>query len=289
MDAPWGFTGPEFLGVYAAGFVVAVLLGVAVRKAARRFRPATETALAPDVYTIAWIVGGARQMANTAVFALIQRGHLRRALDGTLTFCGGLPDEPVQRAVLEAARTQGATSTPLVHEAARQLPEIRRAGEAARRLGLLPSRRRRLAGRLAGLPMLVLTGVGIARVVNGVRLGRPVGWLVMFLLVSLVVAAVFVCTPPRITPAGWYAVRNSGRSSHPVHWGPAGDGPKVPASIVAVAMAGWINIPDPTLGSSLFSGFSSSSSSSSSSSGGGWGGSSCGGGGCGGGGGGCGG
>ncbi|GAB1332242.1 TIGR04222 domain-containing membrane protein [Streptomyces sennicomposti] len=286
MNAPWGFTGPEFLGLYAAGFAVAVLLGVAVRQAARRFHAATDTSFVPDVYTIAWIVGGARQVVSTTLFALVQRGHLRTAQDGTLTFCGGVPDEPVQRAVLEAARAREATTTTLVHEAARRLPEIRRVGDAARRLGLLPSRRRRLAGRLAGLPMLALIGVGTARVVNGVHLGRPVGWLVTFLLVSLGVAAVFVFTPPRITPAGWYAVRNSGRSSHPVPWGPAGDGPKVPASILAVAMTGWIYLPDPTLRSSLFSGFSSSSSSSSS--GGGWGGSSCGGG-CGGGGGGCGG
>ncbi|MEW2297249.1 TIGR04222 domain-containing membrane protein [Streptomyces sp. NPDC006743] len=288
MNAPWGFTGPQFLGLYAAGFAVAVLLGVAVRRAVRRFSSATDTSFVPDVYTIAWIVGGARQVVSTAIFALVQRGHLRRAQDGTLIFCNSVPDEPVQRAVLEAARTREATTATLVHEAAGQLPEIRRVGDAARRLGLLPSRTRRLAGRLAGLPMLVLIGVGIARVVNGVHLGRPVGWLVTFLLVSLVVAAVFVCTPPRITPAGWYAVRNSGGSRRPVPWGPAADGPKVPASVVAIAMTGWINLPDPTLRSSLFSGFSSSSSSSSSSSGGGWGGSSCGGG-CGGGGGGCGG
>ncbi|MFG3547810.1 hypothetical protein [Streptomyces sp. NPDC047725] len=53
MNAPWGFTGPEFLGLYAAGFAVAVLLGVAVRQAARRFSPATDTSFIPDVYTIA--------------------------------------------------------------------------------------------------------------------------------------------------------------------------------------------------------------------------------------------
>ncbi|MGW3462947.1 TIGR04222 domain-containing membrane protein [Streptomyces olivaceoviridis] len=284
MTPPWGFTGPEFLGLYAAGFAVAVLLGVAVRQAARRFYPATDTSFIPDVYTIAWVVGGARQVVSTAIYALIRGGHLRTARDGTLTFCGSVPDEPVQRAVLEAARTREATNTTLVHEAARRLPEIRRAGDAARGLGLLPSRTRRLAGRLAGLPMLALFGVGVARVVNGVRLGRPVGFLVAFLLVSLVVAAVFVCTPPRITPAGWYAVRHAGRSGYPVSWGPAGDGPTVSAPVLAVATAGWITIPDPTLRSSLFS--SGSSSSSSSSSGGGCGGG-CGGGG--GGGGGCGG
>lgn len=280
MNAPWGFTGPEFLGLYAAGFAVAVLLGVAVRRAARSFYPATDTGVIPDVYTIAWVVGGARQVVNTAVYALIRGGHLRAARDGTLTFCGSIPDEPVQRAVLEAARTREITNTTLVQEAARRLPEIHRAGDAARRLGLLPSRKRRLAGRLAGLPTLVLIGVGIARVVNGVRLGRPVGWLVTFLLVSLVVAAVFVCTPPRITPAGWYAVRNSGRPSYPVPWGPAGDGPEVLPAVLAVATTGWINIPDPTLRVSLFrSGFSSSSSSSPSGGGSGGCGSSCGGGG----------
>ncbi|MFJ8794547.1 TIGR04222 domain-containing membrane protein [Streptomyces sp. NPDC102462] len=261
--------------MYAAGFAVAVLLGVAVRQAARPFYPATDTSVIPDVYTIAWVVGGAHQVVSTALYALIRAGHLRTARDGTLTFCGSVPDEPVQRAVLEAARTREATNTTLVQEAARRLPEIRRAGDAARKLGLLPSRKRRLAGRLSGLPMLVLVGVGIARMVNGVHLGRPVRVLVAFLLVSLVVAAVFVCTPPRITPAGWYAVLNAGRSSYPVLWGPAGDGPKVSAPVVAVATAGWITIPDPTLRSSLFS----SGSSSSSSSGGGCGGGSCGGGG----------
>ncbi|CAM5497109.1 MULTISPECIES: TIGR04222 domain-containing membrane protein [Streptomyces] len=264
MTPPWGFTGPEFLGLYAAGFAVAVLLGLAVRQAARRFYPAADTGFMPDVYTIAWVVGGARQVVSTALYALIQDGHLRTARDGTLTFCGSVPDEPMQRAVLEAARARESTNTTLVHEAARRLPEIRRAGGTARGLGLPPSRIRRLAGRMAGLPMLVLFGVGVARVVNGVRLGRPVGWLVTFLLVSLVVAAVFVCTPPRITPAGWYAVRNAGRSGYPVPWGPAGDGPTVSAPVLTVATAGWITISDPTLRSSLFSSGSSSSSSSSS-------------------------
>ncbi|MFF1488688.1 TIGR04222 domain-containing membrane protein [Streptomyces sp. NPDC058319] len=287
MNAPWGFTGPEFLGLYAAGFVVAVLLGVAVRQAARRFYPVTDTDSVPDVYTIARVVGGQRQVVSTAVRALVLSGHLRMAQDGTLTYSGSVPDEPVQRAVLEAARSQEITKAALMHEAALRLPEIRRAGGGARRLGLLPGRTRRLAGRSAGLPMLVLIGVGAARLVNGARLGRPVGWLVLFLLVSLVVAAIFVCTPPRITPAGWYAVRNAGRSGYPVRWGPGGDGPQVPVGVLSVATAGWINLPDPTPRSSLFgSGFfsRSSSSSSSSSSGGGGCGSGCGsgGGGCGG-------
>ncbi|MFC4333244.1 TIGR04222 domain-containing membrane protein [Streptomyces andamanensis] len=279
MNDPWGFTGPEFLGLYAAGFAVAVLLGLAVRRAARSFYPATDTASVPDVYSIARVVGGPRQVVSTAVCALVQGGHLRTSQDGTLTYSGRVPGEPVQRAVLETARSQGITTAARMHEAALRLPEIRRAGGGARRLGLLPGRTRRLAGRSAGLPMLVLIGVGVARMVNGARLGRPVGWLVLFLLVSLVVAVVFLCTPPRITPAGWSAVRDSGRSGHPVRWGPTGDGPKVPVAVLAAATTGWINISDPATGSSLFgSGFFSRSSSSSSSSSSG-GGSSCGGGG----------
>ncbi|MGW3495741.1 TIGR04222 domain-containing membrane protein [Streptomyces sp. NPDC001020] len=282
MNAPWGFTGPQFLGLYAAGFAVAVLLGVAVRRATRSFYPAHDTGFMPDVYTLAWVVGGARQVVNTAVYALDRGGHLSSARDGTLTFHGSVPDEPVQRAVLEAGRTPETSNMVLMHQAARRLPEVLRAGDAARKLGLLPSWKRRLAGRLAGLPMLVLIGVGIARVVNGVRLGRPVGWLVTFLLISVVVAAIFVCTPPRITPAGWYAIRHSGRSGYPVYWGPAGDGLKVSALVLSVATAGWIALPDPTVRYSLSDFFSSSSSGSSSSGGSGG----CGGGGCGGGGGG---
>lgn len=205
MSQPWGMSGPEFLAVYAAAFAGAGMVTGLLRAGLRKrydTDPAAGTGPA-DVYTLAVVGGGRARVVDTAVQALIEDGRLRAGRNHRITVCGTpAAAEPVQQAVLTCFGGTGGIDLSVVRaRAAAREPVSRIAGDAVARGLLLPPGRR--AGSLAAaLPMLAVFCAGVARLVNGIHLGRPVGLLVLALVVSGVVLGVTAAAVPRRTLAG---------------------------------------------------------------------------------------
>jgi uncharacterized protein (TIGR04222 family) len=80
-------------------------------------------------------------------------------------------------------------------------------GERLRLAGLAPTPEQRTRYRAAGLWFLPLLALGVARVAAGSANGRPVGFLVALLAVTVVVAVVLCLRVPRITELGRRTLR----------------------------------------------------------------------------------
>lgn len=303
VSQPWGLSGPQFLGVYAAAFVASLLVVAAVRSALRRgpARIPTADASRADVYTLAVLNGGRDRVVDTAVQALVAGGQLRVSRDHKIAVCGlAAPDEPVQQAVLACVERLPLSDLRRVRTAGRDTEPVVRVEQAAVDSGLLLGADRMRSARAAALIPAAVVGVAVARLVNGVRLGRPVGFLVLALVAGVVVTVIAAAAVSRGTRAGERLVERA-RQAHataPEGFGSYGSrgafaaaGLLVPAEVLGVAVLGVGGVLDPELRTALYGAPSSSGGGSSGSggscgsgdSGGGCGGGGCGGGGCGGG------
>lgn len=302
MSQPWGMSGPEFLAVYTAAFAGAGV-ATALLRAGLRKRYDTDPAAGAgpaDVYTLAVVGGGSERVVDTAVQALVEGGRLRAGRDHRISACGTpFADEPVQQAVLSCFDSAKGIELSTARNRSAGSEPVRRIGQDAVARGLLLAPGQRGVSTTAVLPLLAVFCVGVARLVNGVRLGRPVGLLVVALLISGVVAAVVAANTPRRTLAGdrLLARARQGKAPDPRLFGfydaayaptaAGGGAPLVPAAVLGVAVLGAVGVADLDLRRALYG--SSDSSSGGGSGGDSGSGSGCGGGGCGGGCGGCGG
>jgi uncharacterized protein (TIGR04222 family) len=288
-------SGPQFLAVYQLVLVMAVAYAAVSRWLVHRNGSADRVGRAPlGVPELAYLAGGPRRVVETAIAALVDSGALRPARRGTVRAVhpAGTVADPVQAAVLRAAE-QGATTVPRLVDAVRtrSVLEPVRAKLVADGLLVEPSvARARL--RLAVAPLVMLFAVGLTRCVNGVLLHRPVGWLVLHLVVTAVLVALFRWHRDRLrTLRGQRALHDARRGQE------ADDAPAtvggMPLAVGLVALGGLAAFPDDDLRAALRprpsssfgggdggAGFASCGSGSSSCGGGGGGG--CGGGGCGG-------
>jgi uncharacterized protein (TIGR04222 family) len=103
--------------------------------------------------------------------------------------------------------------------------------ERPRQLGLLLTREGRLQAALLGvLPLLLVLAVGLMKIQVGAGRHRPVGILIVFCVITVVVMAVMLARTPRRTAAGDAVVRGmrsrhaglrSTAASHPTSLAPA--------------------------------------------------------------------
>jgi uncharacterized protein (TIGR04222 family) len=303
VNQPWGLSGPQFLGLYLGVFALSALLAVAVRPALRR-GPVKDAGWG-DVYTLAVLSGGSIRVVDTAVQALVEGGQLRAGRDHKLTVCGeATPDEPVQQAVLDRLGRAGSTDLAGARRMVGRTEPVQQVTHQAIHRGLLlDPAQRRLARLLVLLPTAVF-GVGIARLVNGIREGRPIGFLIFALIVTGMLLLMVALTVPRATRAGQELLERARRrhqeGAEPQEFGSYGatdasayggygsPDEVAPAAVLSVAVLGAVGVADPTLRQALYGGPGSSGGGGGGgggdSGGDGGGGSGCGGGGCGGGG-----
>ncbi|MFB9905810.1 TIGR04222 domain-containing membrane protein [Allokutzneria oryzae] len=208
MTEPWGISGPTFIVLYCALIVGLVVLNKVWAGRQRRGGDlgAPVGALIPPPYHLAYLVGGARRAAETAVASLLADGRLRIASAGTLTRTSEqrTPD-PLENAVLDKANSVRART---VVELVAGSPACAAIAEDLSDRGLLVSpdaAKARL--RRIFLLFLALEVLGIVRVANGISLDRPVGFLIPLVVVAgiaTVVAGIAsaVHTPGRRTVLG---------------------------------------------------------------------------------------
>jgi uncharacterized protein (TIGR04222 family) len=215
VSEPWGMSGPQFLVAYQLVLLVAVAYAVVSRWLIRRNgigagQPAHAGLSVPE---LAYLAGGPRRVVETAIAALVDSGALRPARRGTVqvVHAVGSTGDPVQAAVLGAAAERHTTTVPRLVESMRRhraLDPIRSTLAAGGLVVAPPVARARL--RLAVAPLVVLFAVGLTRLVNGVVLHRPVGWLALYLAATAVLAVALLWhREPMRTARGQHALRDA--------------------------------------------------------------------------------
>jgi uncharacterized protein (TIGR04222 family) len=205
----WGISGPQFLLLYVALFAVTAAVVAAVRRralAAPEGPAATPARL--DPYEAAYLNGGGSLVATAAVSNLLRgglvasaarRGRRVRLSARTAPAAGAHPVEWAAYQVVAAnpGRTLGDVRAAIAVE-----PAMAALGERLRRGGLVPSPEQRARYRAAALWFLPVAALGAVRVAAGSANGRPVGFLVALLVVTVVVAAALALRVPRATELG---------------------------------------------------------------------------------------
>ncbi|WP_086818801.1 TIGR04222 domain-containing membrane protein [Allokutzneria sp. NRRL B-24872] len=191
MTDSWGISGPAFLALYGV-LIIGVLLVNSVW--ARRQRRAGEHGvpvgtLIPPPYHLAFLVGGARRAAETALATLLADGRLRIASTGVVSrTSGGVTSDPLENAVLDKANTVRART--VVDRAMESSACAAIADDLADRGLLVPQSVARNRLRWISLLFLAVGAVGVLRVVDGVSAARPVGFLIPLVVIAGIAALV---------------------------------------------------------------------------------------------------
>jgi uncharacterized protein (TIGR04222 family) len=300
MDQPWGLSGPQFLGIYAAAIVAQIIIVVLFRRAVRRV-PGSPAALTLSPYDVGYLQGGSNRAAEVVIAGLAGIGALRVDSTGKISEAGpGARSGPFADCFGRAwpdGMAPGGETTAAVRKRLSSDPRITGIEERLRARSLMVSRSRVRAARITALVLTAaLLGTGIARIVEGAGNHRPVGGLVILVILAglaglaelmhmagdsdekTTLGARYLSERPWSAPHG--ALVQGG--VQPAGAGYAGIGGAAAAAgsaaLFGVALAGFSAVDDESLRTALIAGIPVSASSSS-----------CGGGGCGGCGGGCGG
>lgn len=278
---PFDLTGPQFLVLYVVLLVVTVGVALALRQRARRWAGSAPTQRELDPYEVAYLSSGAQQMALTAVDGLSQGRGLVVGRNRKLE-CGGTPSawHPVEHAALQEVQRRGSIAPGRLAHALSARPEVQQVALRLQAEGLVLPPSARAAARTAALVYLPLLALGTARAIRGVALERPIGFLVLLLLLTVGLAAVTLVSP-RLSRAGDAALAEL-RRRHAALKTAASTGRTLLApqdAALAVGLFGVVAVTNPLVRTAFTPSYSGGGDG-----GGGDGGSSCGGGGCGGGG-----
>ena len=194
MTETWGISGSDFLAGYLAALVVVFVIAIAVRAAAVRgsgdgsTRPPTAAELA--LYT---------EGPTHAIYTSLAALRLINAIDvgpqQRLSAIGSIPPgmSSLDQAVFDAA----SRGVPVHHLGSDQrvraaLDEVRRSVDRA---GWLLTEAERSRARTGLWLLLGLLALGVARLVAGVANDRPVGYLVIVLVVAGLATIPFARVP----------------------------------------------------------------------------------------------
>ncbi|CAM4018950.1 TIGR04222 domain-containing membrane protein [Kibdelosporangium persicum] len=242
MQNPWGLSGPDFIVLYAIGFVIACVATLVLRKRARSAPLAAQhEPLTAD--ETAYLAGGWPRMVESTLADLVERNVIRVQRNGLLypvADSGFVPESTLEDRLV--SRVAGRPGRPLHYHLAtlNKLPDYDQVRDDLVRRGLLFDGGTRGRAALAALPLFVLAVIGIARWINGVNLGFPVGYLSMLLILTLV-TIVFALRPIKAGPtgAGMRALRDPSR------------GERSERAVDAVARHGLRAYPDVTISASF--------------------------------------
>ncbi|SMD16390.1 TIGR04222 domain-containing membrane protein [Kibdelosporangium aridum] len=263
---PWEISGPQFIGLYIGGVVVAFLLGFVLRKVMwPRERPTGPV----TVEEVAFMRGGPFRVVDVAIAQLLQTGAVRVDRSGTLHATGIAGRTSLEQAILQSLR-RGRGNARIVKLLLRRHPAIRAIRSSLANRGLIQANTFAQVS-VMNLPILVVFGIGIARLVNGIRLSRPVDllWACLIVTFGLLLARWFSAGKVKETPAGAEFRRGLRSFAENAHL-------RMPVAALTgvagiVALGGLAAFPDATISVALAStdpmrwGFGGSSSSSSSS------------------------
>ena len=188
--SPYSWPPHDFLILYIALLVIAALVsgvGPALR------RPDGSDRGVNDPTLLALLAGGRARLIDMLVAARLTAGELRFAGSGRFAATHG-PDQP-WRALTRAL-------TPEVERAERRLTDSGLTVDAETRASLR---------RWAALPFVALAVFGAIRLVHGIALGRPIGFLTALMTLTLIAALIRWVGVDLRTLAGRRAVKQARR------------------------------------------------------------------------------
>jgi uncharacterized protein (TIGR04222 family) len=202
--------GPAFLALYAVMFVVAAIGSFSRGRAGlNRFDRAGYYPELTDSYDTAYLAAGAPRVAQLAVVRLMQSGHVgwKSGITGKrlafLNPTGGSALNAIERTMLNAVRQKGNKGLPVAEAYTAVLPEMRALEVKLASLGLRPTEgERKKAGWSAALPLLALLAVGFIKLMVGIFRDKPVGFLILLMLFTMIIAVVVGSSTRRLTKTG---------------------------------------------------------------------------------------
>lgn len=201
----WGISGPAFLLAY---LLIAVAVGIGVareRRALADVGPRTVGDLASRPHDVAFLGGGAELAVYSALCAMHLRGTITTSR-GSVQAVGRLgPDTDALEKAIHFTATGFMPRRRLVFHRPVQTA-LRTIEDRLVVGGYLLSEDRRQQIRRVGFWMLGVAGLGLVRVLAVVAEARPVGFLVVAMLVVTVVAAVQLSLAPRRSRQGEHAL-----------------------------------------------------------------------------------
>jgi uncharacterized protein (TIGR04222 family) len=297
MGQPWGLSSPEFLWLYAGGFVAVIIIRGLVKRVFRRMGGAIAVREL-DPVEAGYLAAGPGRAAHVVIAELAGSGAVRVDSTGQLSIA-----DPATLTASRSVFAHGISCVDIVNPMSTsglatlvtKDPGMDRIGQRLCADGYIISRERKRQLRIAMLlPVLALFTAGVLRLVEGAHNHRPVGLLVLFLILTGVFLLVSIFSTPDLTTLGGTRYLRQLKSAQKAGFaapvtspaylpGAVFGAPTVLAegALFGVALAGFAAVEDTALRTALLAGMPTSSGGSSCSSGGGCGGG-CGGGGCGG-------
>ncbi|MET9627058.1 TIGR04222 domain-containing membrane protein [Lentzea sp. NPDC006480] len=193
MQKPWGLSGPEFLQLYWIGLALAVLVAIVVRVRVRAGH-SSQPVRSLDMDELAYLAGGPRRVVETAIARLLTAGELRTSRRGTVQVTSTTNSlNKVDRAVITDSQRYTNRTVNLMIPAVSKDDAVTEIGRRLEEMGLVVHPDvAKSALRKGSIALWVLFAVGVVRLVNGLAIGAPVGYLVLLLL--LTGAVIFVLT-----------------------------------------------------------------------------------------------
>lgn len=222
-DNPFELKGVAFLTEFFWPLLIAaVILGLLIRW--RMKGPAGGEAPALNWSDAAYLVGGDKRLLSAAVARAVQAGAAKVEDDGKLLNRGETaPEDPVLKAVwthLPVAQKDFAKLKGLTAAVSQAFAE--RAAELQEQGLIFAPGRRRGIGFLTVLPLLVVAlAFGLPRLAAGLAAGRPSGFLIASLVVSLFAFLLLLALTPRRTRLGDAAVAKVKDGNGPLKHGQA--------------------------------------------------------------------
>jgi uncharacterized protein (TIGR04222 family) len=214
-DDTWGISGPTFLLAYVVLAVAVVVAAVRARRALTDVsadRPAGRIDDRP--YDVAHLNGGADLALTAALSAMHRTGTIATSGRGVVV-ATARPEsraDELERAVHHAAAAP--VSRHRLAAAGAVASALHRIEQRLVAAGLVLDAQRRQRIRLVGGWVLVVAALGVVRVVAGAANGRPVGFLIVLVLVVLAVGLLLVLRVPRRTRAGDALLRRLAADHH---------------------------------------------------------------------------
>lgn len=208
ISALFDLPGPQFLLLYVVGLAVALALGGPFRKLCRWIHPDTGlgSPAQSSPYELAFLAGGAPRAIEAALASLAHRGVLKPEPDGQGfgVVDGDLPaDAHELEAELHGLVRKGKGDATLLKR--RSLAAIKKIEARLRKRGYVhvpAAPETRCLRWAAGVPLLALMLMGLAKVAVGLSRGRPIGFLLILLAVSAVLLVVRASMLPARTERG---------------------------------------------------------------------------------------
>jgi uncharacterized protein (TIGR04222 family) len=194
---PFDFTGRQFLVFYCCAFVAACVAAAIFRRNALNATGAgTVRPDDLDPYQIAYLNGGRRLVVNAAVAHLIAQKKLsfdQGAKKLIATDAGINHDRPYLHTVEKTLLSQAREPVELARVHERLAPTVEQVRSGLQQRGLVADDSAVASARAIGLVLtLGVVAVGLIKLFVGLSRSRPVGYLVVLLLASVVIAlAVF--------------------------------------------------------------------------------------------------